>query len=286
MELNIFIKHLEGSLINRGISPDVVDKHIHTLQRTFTDDDLREIQSLQSAEEVEEIAENIYQLLQKNKIKARTAKPAEEPTEPQKKTAQPQPKPTPPQEPAPKPAPEPITQKVSTKPVSSAPRPRKAPVVDDDPLFFDDNDYAPKKNSRGAKGFYIFWLVFIFTLPITIGLAAAFFGVFIGAFAALSALIVGLIAALIALVAVGAAVSLVGIIFGITQLFSFVAAGVYEIGLGVMVIGVVMLAGILIYNFAIRFLPWVIRKVWTLMIFTCGKIRDLFMYLRRECYKL
>jgi len=278
MELNLFIKELEESLIKRGISPDVADKHVHTLRRTFTEEDLREIQNIQSPNEVEEIAESIALLLKKNKIKASETKAVDVQTPPEPRAPQPKPATA---EPTPKRNPE-LPQEGNRGYQTRRETPRK-PVSE--PILPPD-DYYEDDSKASSKGFYIFWLVFIFTLPITVTLAAAFFGLFIGVFAALSALIVGLIAALIGLVAVGAGVSLVGIIFGITQLFSFAAAGVYEIGLGVMIIGVVMLAGILIYNFAIRFLPWLIRKVWQLLVFTCGKIKVLFLFARRECYKL
>ena len=72
MELNIFIKELEASLVRRGINPDVANKHVHTLQRTFTDDDLSEIDNIQSADEVEDIADSIALILTKNKIRTRT----------------------------------------------------------------------------------------------------------------------------------------------------------------------------------------------------------------------
>lgn len=256
MELNIFIQELEASLVRRGINPDVANKHVHTLQRTFTEDDLNEIDNIQSADEVEDIAENIALILTKNKIKTRPPQQMME---------------APPQQ--------------QKKPSSDSYYTRQPPVrqeqdeVDD---FFEEYSGEDKT----TKGFYTFWLVFIFTLPITAALAAAFFGVFMGVFAVLAGLIVGLIAALVGLVAVGAGVSLVGIIFGVTQLFTFTAAGIYEIGLGVMVIGIVMFVGILIYNIAVHFLPWVMRKVGILLKFTCGKIRELFLNLRRECYRL
>ena len=79
---------------------------------------------------------------------------------------------------------------------------------------------------------------------------------------------------------------LVGIIFGVTQLFSFVAAGIYEIGLGVMVAGIVLFVSILLYNIAIRFLPWLISLLGNFLGWICGKIKTLFFVVRRECYKL
>jgi len=281
MELNVFMKDLEDALIKRGISPDVAEKHVHTLQRTFTDDDLREIKNINSPDEVEEIAESIATLLKKNKIKARSTQtpppaPSAPPMREEAAKAQEEEEPLQPKS-APRPA----------APTYDPPRRRNRTTRTPDPIYLDEDEYYDEyKVKKSDKGFYIFWLGFILTLPITIALGAALFGLFIGVFVALSALIVGLVAGLIGLVAVGAGVSLVGIIFGITQLFSFMAAGLYEIGLGVIVIGAVMLVSILLYNIAIRFLPWIIRLVASLLRFTCGKIRDLFVFVRRECYKL
>lgn len=270
MELNIFIKELEASLVRRGINPEVANKHVHTLQRTFTDDDLNEIDNIQSDNEVEDIADSIALILTKNKIKPRPPQQTQDAPPSQREQLS-----SPPQR-------EKTTENrhyAVQQPAKQVPVRQEQEEVDD---FFEDYSGEDKT----TKGFYTFWLVFILTLPITAVLAAAFFGVFIGVFAALSVLIVGLIAGLIGIVAVGAGVSLVGIIFGVTQLFTFAAAGVYEIGLGIIVIGIVMFVSILIYNIAIHFLPWVMKKVGVLLKFTCGKIRDLFLNIRRECYRL
>lgn len=276
MELNIFIQELEASLVRRGINPDVANKHVHTLQRTFTDDDLNEIDNIQSDDEVEDIADSIALILMKNKIKVRPPQQTPDAVSPpaQKDTVNEQP--SPPQQQGKSPANDYYTRQQTVK---QAPIRQEQEEVDD---FFEEY----RGEDKTTKGFYTFWLVFIFTLPITAILAAAFFGVFLGVFALLAGLIVGLIAGLIGIVAVGAGVSLVGIIFGVTQLFTFASAGVYEIGLGIIVIGVVMFVSILIYNIAIHFLPWVMRKVGVLLKFTCGKIRELFLNIRRECYRL
>jgi hypothetical protein len=132
----------------------------------------------------------------------------------------------------------------------------------------------------------IFWVGLILTLPLSVGLLAAITGAFAVLFAALILLIVGCVAGLVAFVAAGAGISLVGIIFGITQLFSFVAAGIYEIGLGIMIAGAVLFLSILVYNFAIRLLPWLISLLGIFMGFVFRKLKDLFHFVRRECYKL
>ena len=166
-----------------------------------------------------------------------------------------------------------------------APARRKEQRKSVDDYFEYGPDAAPS-----TKGMIIFWVGLFITLPITIAIAAVVFGIFAVLFVAMAALIVASIAVVIALVAGGAVTSLVAVVFGITQLFHIgggtVIAGIYEIGLGVMVAGIVLFLSVLLYNFAIRFLPWVIGKLGTFLSFLCGKAKDLFLYVRRECYQL
>ena len=56
--------------------------------------------------------------------------------------------------------------------------------------------------------------------------------------------------------------------------------------LGIMVAGAVLFVSILLYNIAIRFLPWLIGRLGNLLGWICGKIKTLFYVVRRECYKL
>ncbi len=169
--------------------------------------------------------------------------------------------------------------------------PKDAPSV---PESFDaaetDEPTAPSsdKVQPSSRGRAVFWSVFFCTLPITALLFAAYYVLFAVGFTALCALIVGLFAALIGGVAVGTTVSLVGIIYGIVQLFteSSIAPGLYELGLGLTIAGSVMLAGILIYNCAIRFIPWVIRKLGVFFRFSGKKLRQVFKKAKEACYKL
>jgi hypothetical protein len=75
-------------------------------------------------------------------------------------------------------------------------------------------------------------------------------------------LIVLFVAALLCVVIAGTALALVGIIYGATQLFApeTLPAGLYEIGQGVVIGGCTMFGGIVLYNFAVRFFPWLIKQ--------------------------
>lgn len=143
----------------------------------------------------------------------------------------------------------------------------------------DDSYYVEK-----AHGSPLFWILFIGTLPFTAIIYAALFIIYGAVFAAIAALIVGLIAVLIADIAAGTAVSLVGIIYGITQLFNPAtrAVGLYELGLGLLIGGGAMFAGIIIYNIAIRLLPFILKKWTYLLRLILGKLKDLYYALKRR----
>ena len=163
----------------------------------------------------------------------------------------------------------------------SSPAPAQKPAQNAADFFS-----PPESADKTTRGSAIFWGCFILGFPIIFAALALIIALFGLCYIALIGAIIGFVLALIAIVAVGCGVSLVGIIYGITQLFSFVAAGVYEIGLGVMIAGMVLFAAVLLYNAAVRFLPWVMRWLTVFFGFVFGKLRQLFYVVRRECYKL
>ena len=144
-------------------------------------------------------------------------------------------------------------------------------------------DYIPEEEIPNSK---MFWILFGVSLPITIPLALAVLGVFGLMWGVLVGIIVGAIGALAVVVTAGTAVSLVGIIYGVVQLFTSVATGLYEIGIGIVVAGIVLALGILLYNFAVRLVPILIKLVWKLFKYVLGRLKELFNYLRKESAKL
>ena len=71
MELSIFMKQLESALVKRGISPEIAHKHVSNIRRTFTNDDISEINSMHSANEVDALADSIASILKKSPQTAR-----------------------------------------------------------------------------------------------------------------------------------------------------------------------------------------------------------------------
>ncbi len=270
MELNIFKSNLKKALIERGIEEEVAERHVSNLLRSFSATDLNEIQAIQSQKEILHLADSIAAILKKA-----PASPAESPA---------------PAAPAPQPTTNPMEQTlISPVAYPKAQVPKKSPPTN--PVhtptpskhdeFFSEADQEPT-----SRGLTVFWVGLIVTLPLTLGLLAVLFGSFAALFIGLIASILLGIAALVAVAGVGSCLSLVGIIYGITQMFSFISAGIYEIGLGIMIAGVALFLSVTIYNISIRLLPWLIVLVGRLFRFVCIKLKILFNFVRRECYKL
>lgn len=303
MELGLFLDGLKTSLMNRGIPPEVAARHVAALGRTFTEDDLTEIESIRSPSEIDEIADSIAAILYKNKAsrnagqssppaQTETSQPARDKTTvPGGQESAVPPKPVREAYPASDGIPE---QEFMPEPVREA-KPVREPAAhpakhDNPPVRYaqnsDDFFKSPAGEDKTTKGVAIFWTVLVLTLPLTLGILAVMLAAFGILFLGLIVMIIGLVLGMIALIGAGCGVALVGIIYGITQLFSFMAAGIYEIGLGVMIGGGVLLAGIILYNLAIRFLPWVMKWLTVFFVFVFGQCRNLFYLARRECYKL
>ncbi len=145
-------------------------------------------------------------------------------------------------------------------------------------------DYVEEQPIPNSK---LFWVLFGVSSPVWIALLIVGLSLFVSAWAALGLLIGASIAAMVAVVAAGSAAALMGIIYGIIEVLSpeTFSMGIYNIALGIISTGVTMLAAILIYNFALRLLPWVIKLVGKLFRFTLKKLKQLFNHARRECAK-
>ncbi len=128
-----------------------------------------------------------------------------------------------------------------------------------------------------------FWVIFFCCIPILFFIAAVALSIFAVLFFGLIAVIIILVAILAIAVAAGSAVSLVGLIYGITQMISNPAIGLYEAGMGILVAGITMLVGVLIYNAAIRFIPWIMKKLKLLFKFALKKLGVLAEYLKGVC---
>lgn len=159
--------------------------------------------------------------------------------------------------------------------------------VYEEDMTVDEEEYFEPLTPATPTGRTVFIVGTIVTLPVTLGFSLAVIALFVAVFAMLCGAIIASVAALIAGVTAGGALSLIGIIYGITQIITGQGpVGAYEIGIGIVIAGVVMFAGILIYNFSIRFLPFVIKKVASLVGVCVKQAKKLVYLAKKECYKL
>ncbi len=128
-----------------------------------------------------------------------------------------------------------------------------------------------------------FWVIFFCCIPLLFFVGAFVLTVFTAIFFGLIALIIILVAMMAVAVAAGSAVALIGIGYGILEMFSNAAAGLYEAGLGIMAAGITMLVGVLIYNAAIRLVPWIMKKLKVFFKFVIKKLGALAEYLKGVC---
>ena len=130
-----------------------------------------------------------------------------------------------------------------------------------------------------------FIILFLVSLPFVLAFLAVFTLFSAAVIVTISALIVLCIGVLVAEIAVGSVIALIGLIYGASQIFLSLPVGLFEIGLGVVVIGITMFVGILTYNFAVRFLPFLLRQYIRFTKFFRRFLQDLYYYLKGECYR-
>ena len=163
-------------------------------------------------------------------------------------------------------APEPVREEA----VEIAPEPEPAPPAvtyeEDDEENAEIEEFIPYEKKRRMRkepsenktaNEWLYVLLLVITIPLSVAIILIAFALYLGFWVALALLMIACIAILIVFVTAGAVVSLVGIVFGVVELITgLVPVGLYEIGLGVTVGAGVMFVGILLYNFAVRFIPF------------------------------
>ncbi len=253
-----FFRLLYEELIAQGVSPETAARQIRSILQSLTEDDLKEIAAIEDRSEVAEMATAIVSMKQKRDTIGDAAYETDD------------------------------DMKVYDVAASREMSRRNSSYQINDPLDYSDavqDDPAPTVTTRGKL---IFWGIVVAALPLILAFLVLYAGVFGAIFLGLCAVIILLVAGLIAETAGGTAVAMIGIIYGVTQIVTAEskAPGLYEIGLGVTIGGIVLFAGILIYNLAIRLIPFLMTLLGKLFRFCAGKLRDLFSIAKEACYRL
>lgn len=121
------------------------------------------------------------------------------------------------------------------------------------------------------KPLLLTFLLALICAPTLILFLATAFGLFAGVFLALAASIFVIVMAIIGIVSLGSVVSLASLLYGATQILSSPRyVGFHEIGFGLIVAGLTMGSSILLYNLAIRWIPFISQQM--------GKLFKLFFH--------
>lgn len=110
---------------------------------------------------------------------------------------------------------------------------------------------------------------------------------FLSVFLALAAVIILTVGAIIVVVAAGSLVSVASLLYGATQILSPPRyAGIHEIGLGLLIAGITILVSVILYNIAIRLVPYIYAKLISFIKFTLKQLKKLFVKARKGCENL
>ena len=126
----------------------------------------------------------------------------------------------------------------------------------------------------------------ICSLPLVLIAGVIGAALFAAAFAVLAAAIAAMLVLLIAVTVVGTAYSLISIVYGITQLFPVAPIGLYEIGIGIASVGLTMIAGIAVYNAAVRYMPYSIKYLLLFFTYVVDRAKGIVYDFREECANL
>lgn len=173
----------------------------------------------------------------------------------------------------------------TTSPVITAKSRAEDPITDPmtDPEYYQNRKHSKSTLTVSLKeeNKTLFWIIFCIAVPLGAILCTAAAVAFLGMIALLVAVAIGFVAALIAVVAVGCSIALIGIIYGLYKIVSgAVPIGLYEVGLGITVGSSASFIGILMYNIAIRLVPFLMKKLTELISFGFRKARDGFVALK------
>lgn len=288
MEFNAFLAALKSSLVERGIDQNTADRYVTAVSRSFKEDDLHRIATYQKPSDFASLSDNLSAAIKRKKAaetpnKSSAAAPAQQSPAriaPQSRSAASSRRVRPTQNtqaaPEKKSFPDNVIDFFRTLPARFSAAKKKPAQDDNDSEFME----------VGENGKKIFWIAFACLSPLLLFFLLVYFGFFAALYVAVALAIVFCVIVLVLLVAAGSAVALIGLVYGVIRLFSIPAEGLYEIGLAIIIIGLVMLFGVLIYNLALRVLPLLFRQIKRLFLFTFDKLKALYYYLKKECYKL
>ena len=133
----------------------------------------------------------------------------------------------------------------------------------------------------------IFTVLTVLSIPLVLFAAFAVLGSLVAVYFALAAIIVAIIGAILLVVFGGGLVSIVALLYGATQIMQPPRyVGIHEIGFAFIVIGATILISVILYNIAVRLIPWVLSKASAIFKWLVSAVKRLAEKAKKGCEKL
>lgn len=200
----------------------------------------------------------------------------------------------------------------ATKKIESVPEAEDAVIdqtsaktdADDDIVTVDMTPVASntkKKEDTGKPSFFatlvkkaenktpllIFTILTVLSIPLLLVGALLSLGALASLYFVLAALVIGIVAAIIIIVLGGGVTSLIALLYGATQIMQEPRyVGIHEIGFALIVCGATILISVLLYNVAVRLIPWVLSKAAFIFKYLVSGVKKLAEKAKKGCEKL
>ncbi len=249
-----FTDRLCRALEARGISPKDCEEYIEKIEKSLSEDDVRAATDA----DIEEAADVCVDFLKKRNASTVSLSPS-------------------------------MVEATQTVPAQVRSDEVEPNITSD--VFYNTHTHEvikPTKENKkiGGKGIFMIVLITIISSPLWIVAAALFIAPFIVMFAAETAVTAVFISLLAGGSAAGTAASLTGIVYGIVKMFTVPSVGLYEIGFGIILVGITLIFGILSYNGAVRLMPFVFKKTGRLLGLAFSKVKPFIIGYARRCANL
>lgn len=290
MDKKTFYSELTVRLNNLGMRPEYIDKHIAQFDKYFADKTSEQVsEEIESLGDLDVVAAKIKRATDKMLL-AESGIPTDDDVKIHTEVNEPIRE----EEPAP--------DNFATESVSEETDDMYRPVQirEDIPDEFEEEKPikvkgdTPSKHLKAAniddeelkERLLWFRVAFFCCIPVMLAVilaTALFFGAI---YFVIALIIIGAVALLAGITVAGAGISVFGIILGIVRLMSCMPIGLYECGLSIMIGSAALFAGILVYNFAVRLMPWIGSMLLKFIKFVFKKYRMFYIYIKKECLKL
>ncbi len=257
MRIDFFAKCLAESLVERGVPEKAAFYHVDVLVRTFSEEDLKEVDSYSSPDDFKALSDSLAVMITEKEQRRSAKRDAPDPDSMKTREV-----------PAIFTAAQDDTDaqnefsKTRTVNVETAADENHSGELTDDggamPMYVMSDDGPVRLEGAAAARFAAvtvcsspLWITFLACVLVLFGLCIGVVCILMG----VAFLLVG------ALAAAGCAAFLVGLIYGSLKVFTgAVGVGIYEIGLGIAAGAAALALGVLTYNFAVITMPYVLRQ--------------------------